>query len=526
MADSDSEVPEEESSRLMLGASERNRTAYGSDGELERISPTSGEARRRVAGGGGRSTGEEEEQVVAINNDGDGSAGGDGSTPRAEGDSEETDTQCGLLYCGRKLLNLLPAIGEGEDEGTVEFEEELRFGAWQVIQLIIPVTICMAVVVFFQLTIASSITGPVQQPLYLIAEKQNNGLNFLIGIANALIFVVIIVVMTTLLVILFKYRCYRAISVWLVTASGILLFIISSIYFIETMSVQKLVIDWFTFAFIIWNFGVMGLMVIHWKGPLRLQQAYLILVSALVATTLIQHLPNWTTWILLVAISIYDLFAVLCPKGPLRILVDTAKERGGAIFPSLIYSSTMVWIGMADVEDKKAANKRGKLPKGRPQRTNSTSSDNSEAAGSESDEDSDRVAAVRVMGHPEPSPDALNAATRVRQGNRQQREGDQEEEEEEEEEARGFKLGLGDFIFYSVLVGKAAHVSNGDWVIISSCFVAILIGLCLTSLILGIVRRALPALPISIFFGLVFYFTSQHLIAPFVEVLNTQQVFI
>jgi len=387
-----------------------------------------------------------------------------------------------------------------EEEQLVEEELDLKYGAHHVIMLFTPVTLCMAVVVA---TISSVSFYTKDDGVYLIytpfhEKSDDTGTKLWQAAANAGILLSVVAVMTVLLIAAYKFKCYWLIHGWLFVSSLMLLFLFSFIYLTHVLQTYNLPLDYISLVLIMWNFGIVGMICIHWKGPLKLQQVYLIFISALMALIFIKYMPNWTTWAVLGVISLWDLFAVLAPFGPLRILVETAQERNEQIFPSLIYSAGVIYtlVGMADTPNNTTRARAGSDAGFTQQWVNG--------------DDPRRTAPV----NPE-------------QQNNIQRSQDpqiQPQQAFEADEDRGIKLGLGDFIFYSILVGKAS--SYGDWNTTLACFIAILVGLCLTLMALAIFKRALPALPFSIAFGLVFYFLTSEIITPFVDSLSAKQIFI
>ena len=85
------------------------------------------------------------------------------------------------------------------------------------------------------------------------------------------------------------------------------------------------------------------------------------------------------------------------------------------------------------------------------------------------------------------------------------------------------KLGIGDFIFYSLLVSQAAQDS---FTAFASCLLVVLAGLAATLVILAIKGKALPALPISIFLGVIFFLWTTAFLEPWIDDFSVQSLYV
>ena len=233
-------------------------------------------------------------------------------------------------------------MGARQEEQDVKLN--LKYEAHQVIKLISPVTLCMVIVV----ATISTIPNYTEKDTYLVLtpfQEQTDDVGTLVwqSLANAGILVIVIAVLTALLVLAYKYRCTKLVNSCNFMLSLLFLFYFSYLYLAEILKAYNLPLDYITTYILIWNFGMMGLLSIHWKAPLIMQKAYLVFESVLIALFFIKNLPNnWTTWAVLSLYSLWDLFAVLSPFGPLRNLLETAQERNEQI-PMPMYTSGMVY---------------------------------------------------------------------------------------------------------------------------------------------------------------------------------------
>ncbi|KAK1316206.1 Presenilin-like protein [Acorus calamus] len=365
----------------------------------------------------------------------------------------------------------------------------------EITRIVTPISLCMLLVVLLvsslNSTSSSSPNSFTSVATIAYAETPSDTLwnKFKGALLNSLAFIAVVTIATFVLVLLFYWRCIGFLKSYLGFSAFVVLGFLGGEILLFCIQRFDLGVDVITFVVVWFNFTMVGVYaVFHGKGlPILVTQGYLVLVGVIVAYWFTM-LPEWTTWVLLVAMALYDLAAVLLPGGPLRLLVELAIARDEEI-PALVYEARPViadGLGSGGIVERRVWRQRMVR-------------------------DSNSVESV----------DFVDDSTRnLNVGEVSELEAPlMERNEGDGEEGIGLgtsgaiKLGLGDFIFYSVLVGRAAMY---DFMTVYACYLAIIAGLGVTLLLLVLYRKALPALPVSISLGLLFYFLTRLLLEAFV----------
>jgi len=345
----------------------------------------------------------------------------------------------------------------------------------------------------------------------------------------------------------------------MVLSSFVLLSVMGGAMFNVAINKYALNIDIVTYVFLLINFAVLGVLSIFYQSPAitpkSFSQFYAIATSVLLAWQL-THFDAITGWALLVALGFYDLCAVLTPCGPLKALVNLMQSReadgeSGSL-PGLLYEAQLPVARLGRPQQQQQLQQQAtsppastQPPPGPPPSPPPPSRPLTIPFSLARALNLTLVATPPNTAQPYTPAENLAMVECVRPGDRTFAKGemggdgqpyfvrDNETGEEntylidqgngkcylaelddDDDGGGAIKLGLGDFIFYSVLVSKAALYSLTTAVI---CTVVILFGLGATLFLLSVYKMALPALPVSIFAGVTFYGLGRYVILEAVQ---------
>ena len=470
----------------------------------------------------------------------------------------------------------VPALAPAVEEPISAISVLDTLGA-EVLAVMSPVSICMALVVLLisLLSPPSSGSAAASPPpvtaatlVYLESPNDSPGQKFLGALLDAAVFVVLVAAVTFVLVALYYYRCTGFLKNYMRFSAFFVIFSMGGAILTAVLRRLAAPLDAPTALLLLFNGAAVGVLSVFASAvPILVRQGYMVALAVIVAAWL-SRLPEWTTWIMLVALAVYDLVAVLAPRGPLRMLVELASSRDDEL-PALVYESrptvgpatssssyasamgsvemqTMTDSGQISgnrydrVEQEEDASpavvEMRDLRRGRSEMNRSRGSvlqmenlerevsvTSAELTANQGGSSQHAVIQIEQPGEEETSPLVSAASTNNAALDEEHRQSSSSEPLDFEmfESTRGIKLGLGDFVFYSVLVGRAAMY---DLMTVYACYLAIIAGLGCTLILLSICQHALPALPISIMLGVTFYFLTRLLMEPFVVGASTNLV--
>ncbi|XP_049367572.1 presenilin-like protein At2g29900 [Solanum verrucosum] len=405
----------------------------------------------------------------------------------------------------------------------------------EIVRIVTPVSICMLLVVILVsvLNNDSDSSGPsftsIATVAYNESSSDSNWDKLKGAILNALVFAVVVTAVTFLLVLLFYFRCTKFLKYYMGFSSFLVLGFMGGEICLFLIGKFRIPIDCVTFVLSLFNFTVVGVLAVFMsKTAIIITQVYLVVIGVLVAYWF-TLLPEWTTWVLLVAMSLYDLAAVLLPGGPLRLLVELAISRDEDI-PALVYEARPIInpdsVQRGAVVQRRVWRERRDNDIGSDENLESRSNLNSTVysslesnSGLESLPSIGKRNAVDVEDGQVPRPDSELAAPLIQHRINVRMNLQEGPSDDFALEGIGLgssgaiKLGLGDFIFYSVLVARAAMY---DFMTVYACYLAIIAGLGITLMLLAFYQKALPALPVSVLLGVLFYLLTRLLLETFV----------